>query len=98
MKMISNLIPLQHLYTHHGVEISFFNNLSEIGLVEITTIEQTLYVSNEKLEDIEKILRLHHELEINMEGIDVIINLLHQLENKETELKKLQNKLHFYEG
>ena len=89
MKKISNLIPLQHLCTHHGVEI---------GLVEITTIEQTLYVSNEKLEDIEKILRLHHELDINMEGIDVIINLLQQLENKETELKKIQNKLHFYEG
>ena len=37
---IENLIPIPTLCTHYQVEISFFDNLSEMGLLEIKTIEE----------------------------------------------------------
>ncbi len=90
-------IPVKTLCTHYKIEISFFNNLSEIGLIEIKTIERRLYIHRDKLTDVEKILRLHHELDVNIEGIDVIFNLLKKLEAKENELSSLKNRLRLYE-
>lgn len=94
----SKLIRLEELCTHYRIKISFFNNLDEIGLIEIKTIEQTLYIHRDNLNTVEKILRLHHELNVNIEGIDVIFNLLQMLEKKETELSKLKNRLRIYEN
>jgi hypothetical protein len=37
---IENFIPLKTLVTHYKVELSFFSNLSELGLVEIQTVKQ----------------------------------------------------------
>lgn len=91
------LIPLHELCSHYEVEMSFFNDLNDIGLIEIKTIKKTVYIHQDKISDIERIVRLHHELEINMPGIDAIFHLLHRLEIKEAELSSLKNKLHFYE-
>ena len=51
----------------------------------------------DKITDVEKIVRLHHELEINLAGIDAIFQLLQKLNEKENELIQLKNKLHFYQ-
>jgi len=93
----NKFIPLKQLCTHYKVEIKFFINLSELGLIEIKTIERTRYIHEDKITAIEKILRLHHDLDVNIEGIDIIFQLLQKLETKETELNKLRNRLQFYE-
>ena len=93
-----NFIPLNHLCSHYQVEISFFYNLNEMGLIEIKTIEQSPYIHEDKLIDIEKIIRMHHELEVNIEGIDVIFNLLKKLDAKENELISIKNRLRIYEN
>ncbi|MCC6582200.1 MAG: MerR family transcriptional regulator [Chitinophagales bacterium] len=93
-----NFIPLQQLCTHYQVELSFFTNLSEIGLIEIETIEQSPCLHPDKIIAVEKIIRIHHELEVNIEGIDVIFHLLQKLEEKEIELIYLKNRLGIYEN
>jgi hypothetical protein len=40
---IENFIPLKTLVTHYKVELSFFSNLSELGLVEIQTVGQYIH-------------------------------------------------------
>ncbi|MBP6659579.1 MAG: chaperone modulator CbpM [Chitinophagales bacterium] len=92
-----NFIPLDELCSHYQVEMSFFSDLHEIGLIEVVTIKKTLYIHQDKITDVEKIVRLYHELEINMVGIDVVLNLLEKLSSKETEISSLKNKLRFYE-
>lgn len=94
---LENLIPLNQLCTYYKVEMSFFTNLNEFGLIEIKTIEQAYYVHKDKASDIEKIIRLHDELEINLEGIDTILNLLKKIEALQAELITAKNKLRFYE-
>ena len=57
-----NFIPLQQLCSHYRVELSFFTNLSEIGLIEIETIEQSPYLHPDKIIDIEKISLIYYFL------------------------------------
>jgi hypothetical protein len=50
---IENFIPLK-TFTHYKVELSFFSNLSELGLVEIQTVEQVQYIHQDSIYEIEK--------------------------------------------
>ena len=95
---IENLIPLPTLSTHYKVEIAFFNNLSEMGLLEIKTIEEIQYIHPDALFENEKILRMHQELEVNIEGIDVVFNLLQKIEDLQNELISVKNRLRLYES
>ena len=82
---------------HLKIEMSFFDRLNETGLIEIITIEQTLYVHQDKMQDLEKMIRMHHELEINIEGIDIIFNLLGKIATQQRELERLKGRLGLYE-
>ncbi|MFV5689386.1 chaperone modulator CbpM [Flavobacterium sp. LT1R49] len=95
---IENLIPLPTLSTHYKVEMAFFNNLSEMGLLEIKTIEETQYIHPDAIFEIEKIIRMHQELDVNIEGIDVVFNLLQKIEDLQNELITIKNRLRLYES
>jgi hypothetical protein len=77
--------------------MSFFHNLIELDLIEIETIEQVLYLPEDKIGDLEKIIRLNQELRINFEGIDTVLHLLHKIEELQNELTVTKNRLRLYE-
>lgn len=93
-----NFILLNQLSSHYQVELSFFSNLSEIGLIEITTIEQSQYIHEDKISDLEKIIRMYRDLDVNIEGIDIVFNLLQKIENLQNELNAVRNRLRLYEN
>jgi len=88
-----NLIRIEHLCEYYHVEFAFINSLHESGLINVIVVEDCKYLSNEDLKEIEKMIRLHYELGINMEGIDVISNLLNQIADLQKELTAVKNKL-----
>jgi len=45
-----------------------------------------------------KNLRLHNELNVNLEGIDVVLNLLKKKRVLRDEVNALKNRLRLYEG
>ena len=93
-----NLILLKTVCTHYKVELSFFKHLNEIGLIEIQIIEQSLYIREDKMYDIERMIRLHHELDVNIEGIDVVFNLLEKMDDLKKDLIATKNRLRLYEN
>jgi len=95
---IENFIPVQTLCTHYQVEGSFVNELGEIGLITIHTIEKAHYIHQDQIRDIEKMIRLHHELHVNTEGIDVVFNLLQRINELQEELKQTRAWLKIVEG
>jgi hypothetical protein len=94
----TKLIPLRTLCTHYHVEMSFFSELSEYGLIEINTIEKSPYIHPDAVGEIEKLIRMYQELNVNPEGIDVVCNLLQKIEALQDELASLKSKLRLYEG
>jgi hypothetical protein len=92
-----NLISIQEFCIHYKVPETFINSLYEYELIEIITTENTQYVRVTQIKNIEKLIRFHFELDINLEGIHAISNLLDKVENLQDEIKILNNKIDFYE-
>ncbi|PTM07775.1 MAG: MerR family transcriptional regulator [Bacteroidetes bacterium] len=92
------LISIQEFCKHYNVPITFINALNEYELVEITVSKCESYLKIKQLHEVEKMMRLHYDLNINLEGIDAIYNLLKQVESLQDEIVSLKNKLRLYEG
>ncbi len=92
-----NLIPVQQFCEKYEIEFSFINSLNDYGLIEITYIEKDQFIELEKLHEIERIIRLHEDLGVNLEGIDIITNLMQKIRNLQDEINLIQNRLNIYE-
>ncbi len=95
--VMEDLIPANDFCISHNIEISFIDSLSEYGLINITTIDDTVFLYPNQLEHIEKIFRLHYDLGINLEGIETITYLLDRIDEMQNEIISLQNRLRLYE-
>ena len=93
----TKLISIQKFCEHYNVPKTFINALHEYELVEVIVTNDENYLKTAQLNEVEKMMRLHYDLDINLEGIDAIYNLLKQLEILQEEIKYLNNKLRFYE-
>ena len=93
-----DLIPLHTFCVHHNIEFSFVNELQQFGLIEITTLEETPFIDADQVNELEKFVRLHQELDINFEGMDAITHLLNRLREMQHEILLLKNKLRLYEN
>ncbi|WP_179345388.1 chaperone modulator CbpM [Winogradskyella ursingii] len=92
-----NYITLPKLCTHYQLEMSFFNELNDYGLIETITVEEDICVHADHIGSIEKIIRLHQDLNLNFEGIDTVFNLLEKIDELQEELISTKNKLKRYE-
>jgi hypothetical protein len=91
-------ILIKTICIHFKVEVSFIKELNNIGLIEIEQLENDEFIHETKIGDLEKMIRLHHELNVNIEGIDVVFNLLKKEIALKEEVQALHNRLQFYEG
>ncbi|MDB5190839.1 MAG: hypothetical protein JWQ96_402 [Segetibacter sp.] len=93
----TQLIAADEFCSHHNIEVSFITSLSDLGLIHITRMEEKTFVDTNELEPLEKMVRLHYDLHINLEGIEAITHLLNRFQQLQHEASVLQNKLRFYE-
>ena len=94
---LENLVTTDEICTRYKVELTFISSLQESGLIEIVTVEQTQYIHCDKMGDLEKLMRLHFDLEINLEGLEAIHHLLQQLRELQQQNIELRNRLNLYE-
>lgn len=92
-----DLILIEHFCANYELELSFIDSLHEFGLIEVIIHEDNKYIHQEQLNEVEKMMRMHYDLDINMEGIDVISHLLKRMNSLQKELIETQNKLRLYE-
>ena len=93
----TNLIQIKQFCVYHEIEHTFITALNNYGLVEIIIQKEDEYLQPEQLPAIEKMIRLHYDLEINLEGIDAIYHLLNKIEVLQQNLTETQNKLRLFE-
>ena len=91
------MIPANEFCLHNNIEISFIYSLQEYGLIEITTKDEQTFLSTSQLNELEKLIRLHYELDINLEGLDAVVHLLQKLQDTQEEMNRLKNKLRIYD-
>ncbi len=91
------LIAIHEFCASRNVDISFVQSLSESGILETITIEETAFISDEQLPDLDKLVRFHYDMDINLEGIETIYHLLRQMKTMQKELSELKGRLSLYE-
>ena len=87
-----NLIPVKDFCTYHQIEYSFLDSLQSSGLISVTAVQQQIFLPEDELQRVEKFIRLHYDLDINVEGLETISYLLDKMEKLQNELRELKNK------
>jgi len=93
MKNKEKLLSVEVFCVSHDIEFSFIHSLQQAGLIELTTINKMPFIASSQIVQLEKIVRFHYELDINVEGIESIMHLLQRIENMQNEIVLLKNEL-----
>jgi len=88
-----DLIAVETFCTFHKVEHSFIYMIEDAGLIEIIIVDDRPFVYEEKITNLERIVRLYKELDINPEGIGAVLQLLDKIEDLQRENYALKKKL-----
>ena len=92
-----DLIIIDVFCQEYQIEINFINDLESFGLIETIVHNENKYLDKNKLVHVEKIIRLHNDLNINKEGIEIILDLLEKEKQLLSEINYLKNRLGLYE-
>lgn len=90
-------IPIENICALYSIPLTFISELEEINLVELEIVDGIKYVKITHIQSLEKLIRLHFELNINLEGLDVVNNLLDQITQLQDENLFLRNRLKRFE-
>ncbi|KQS26601.1 chaperone modulator CbpM [Dyadobacter sp. Leaf189] len=91
------LIAVDTFCTYYEVEYAFVESLRNSDLIELVEINSSRFLHIPQLQRIERLIRLHRDLEINVAGIEAIDNLLARVDYMHREILSLKNRLRFYE-
>ena len=94
---MENLISATEFCANHNIDISFISSLYEVGLIEITLIDENVFIPEIQLLELERMVHFHYELDINLEGIETISHLLQRINEMQHNILTLQNRLRLYE-
>jgi chaperone modulatory protein CbpM len=94
---IEEMVLADEFCLHHKIEISFITSLKESGLIDIVTIEEKIFVPINQLHQLEKMIRMHYEMDINIEGVETITFLLERMHVMQQQITQLTNRLMMYE-
>ncbi len=86
-------IAVEQCCSYYSIELSFIQQLDEYGLIELSRSGKETFIAFEQLPDLERYIRLHYELDINMAGIEAVSHLLNRVQRLQRELRKLQGEL-----
>ena len=94
----THLIAANEFCIYHNIEPSFIYSLQQSGLIEIILVEEKPFVDESELPQLEKLVRLHREMDINLEGIETITHLLQRMNDMQRQIVTLKNRLSIYEN
>ncbi|MBP2616406.1 chaperone modulator CbpM [Chryseobacterium jejuense] len=90
---MSERISREELVRIYNIEITFFDELVDYGLLTIHVEDDIHYLMYEDLPDLEKFANWYYDLEVNLPGLEVIHNMLKKLEALKRRNRELMNKL-----
>ncbi len=76
---------------HPPVQQTFIEELLQNGLIVPAQEEEELSIPYDSLADLERLLRLHYDLEINVAGLETIQHLLLRMESLQAEIRRLRD-------
>jgi len=92
----TEFIYIQDFCSSHNITESFILELQEYELVELKLVDDQQCIYIEELPKVEKLVRLHRDLDINLEGLEAIYHLLEKTMQLQNEIHILKKRLNRY--
>lgn len=89
----SKKISVEQCSIYYQIDTTFVQQLDEHGLLKLSRSGKKAFITYEQLPDLEKFIRLHYDMEINLEGIEAITHLLKRVQHLQQEIKRLEKEL-----
>lgn len=93
----AKFIAINEFCSCWDIDVLFVNSLQEKGLIELVVMQETTLIDTGQLVQLEKLVRFHYEMEINLEGIETIVHLLQRVDLMQGQIVNLGNRLSLYE-
>lgn len=90
---MSDRISREELVKIYNIEITFFDELVDNGLLNVETEDNVRYLIYEDLQVFEKFANWHYDLEVNLPGLEVIHHMLRKIDDLHQKNRELMNKL-----
>jgi len=90
-------ILIQHFCETTSVDPEFIEQLLEYGLIQHVVQGNEPAVHQEELPVLERMVRLHYDLDINLEGLQVISHMRQKMIQMQKEMLELERKLKRFE-
>lgn len=95
--MERSIIKIKEYCSFYDIEPDFVVSLESVGLISTIIIEGERVIYEEQLEDLERYVNWHYQMDINIEGIDALRNVLHEFKQLQAEVSQLRDRLRIYE-
>jgi len=93
-----NYIRIRQFCSCHDINESFVRSLQEYEVIEVVEINNEPHLHEFELPKLEKMLRLHQELEIDPQGLHAVHHLLEKMTLLQQEVALLRKKLNRFEA
>jgi chaperone modulatory protein CbpM len=96
--MEKELIAITEYCINYDIEPSFIDSLEESGLIMLTSINQEKFIHIAQLQEMDRYIHFHYDLQINVEGIDAIMHLLNKVNHMQEEIQQLKRLLNLHDA
>ena len=94
--MTKQLLKITDICKIYDVENDFINEIVEYELITPVKTGSDLFIEEDELPVLEKIINLHYDLGVNLEGIEIIMNLLERIDEMNEEINRLQRIVKYF--
>lgn len=95
---VTNFIRIREFCSNYDIKESLIFELQEYEVIQLKVIEDEPHISEQELPVLEKMVRMHQELEINPQGLQAIYHLLEKVSGLQGEVTNLRRRLNRFEG
>ena len=91
--MKTDLVIINEYCTRSPIDPEFIMQLEDEGLIQINIIDNEQYLNLSEINKLERYVRLHYDLSVNVEGISVVQHLLENMEEMRKEILHLRQRM-----
>ncbi len=90
---IIQYITIREFCDFHAVDMRLIEEIIDFGLLRPQRQDQQLCISEDEVEMLETMLRLHQELGVNWAGVETILHMRQQIEELQQHRRQLELQL-----
>lgn len=91
--MKTDLVIINEYCTWSHIDPEFIQQLGDEGLIEINIVDNEQYIDLTQINKLERYVRLHYDLSVNVEGISVVQHLLENMDDMRKEIQQLKQRI-----